>query len=231
MALQLVLYFIRVRVRPPASLSCAYSSPMAARDRMTLYVRCLLAGGWVGCVVWCVCFCCCWGSLSSRRLLLLVAVAADVARPVAQVARLCRLGAIARQMAHLVTVEACLIGHAVHLPALGTAARDVPRLVAVVARRRVRVLVAVLGEVALAVAAVAALRVLLAFARKVTQSVALVALLASASVAVTAGVASATTAAAATTGLRALPGEVPWAAALVAHARTHLDSGSLLFNS
>lgn len=55
MALQLVLYFIRVRVRPPASLSCAYSSPMAARDRMTLYVRCLLAGGVGGmCCVVCV---------------------------------------------------------------------------------------------------------------------------------------------------------------------------------
>jgi len=231
MALQLVLYFIRVRcVRLPAS--CLYSSPMAARDRMTL---CSVSACW-GVVGWdvlcCVCFCCCWGSLSSRRLLLLVAVAADVARSVAQVARLRRLGAVARQMAHLVAVEACLIGHAVHLPALGAAARDVPRLVAVVARRRVRVLVAVLGEVTLAVAAVAALRILLAFARKVTQSVALVALLAPASVAVAAGVASATsTAAATTTGLRTLPGEVPWAAALVAHARTHLDSGSLLFNS
>lgn len=67
----------------------------------------------------------------------------------AHVARLGAVGAVARDVARLVAVVACLIG--VVAPAFGAVAGDVPRLVAVVARRLVRALRALARYVSRAV--------------------------------------------------------------------------------
>lgn len=80
---------------------------------------------------------------------LLLAVARDVARLAAHVARLGAVGAVARDVARLVAVVARLVG--VIAPALGAVPRDVPGLVAVVARRLVGTLRALAGYVSRAV--------------------------------------------------------------------------------
>jgi hypothetical protein len=152
-----------------------------------------------------------------NKLLLLVAIATDVPWLVTQIASLGRFRTVSRQVTNFVAVEARLIGHAIHLSAFGTAARDMARLVAVVARRRIGILMAVFGKVALAIASVAAFGILLAFACKMAQPIALVAFLAAAAVVIATAVA--TTAA---SRLRALAGKVPRTAAFVTNAGTHL---------
>lgn len=67
----------------------------------------------------------------------------------ANVARLGAVGAVARDVARLVAVVAGLVG--VVAPALGAVARDVPRLIAVVAGRLVRTLRALARYVSRAV--------------------------------------------------------------------------------
>lgn len=140
----------------------------------------------------------------------LVAVARDVPRLAAHVARLGAVGAVARDVAGLVAVVARLVGRVA--PALGAVARDVPRLVARVARRLVGALRALARYVPRAVTPVATVGFLLAVAREVSGAVALEALLA---LPVEPGVAGADAA------LRALAGEVPCPVALVARAGTH----------
>jgi len=144
---------------------------------------------------------------------------------VADVASLSVVRAVPGQVAHLVAGVTGLRGDAVDGPPLRAAPRYMPRLIAVVAGRSVRALVALLGEVALAVAPVATFGVLLAVASKVPKPVALVALLAGPAVAVTAGLAAPTST---SSGLGALAGEVSGTIAFVAHTGTHLTSSSNL---
>jgi len=134
---------------------------------------------------------------------------------VADVASLSVFWTVPRQVPHFVAVEAGLIGHAVHRTPLRAAARYMPRLIAVVARRSVRALVTVLSEVALAVATVATLCVLLAVAGEVAQPVAFVAFLAAPAVAISAAVPAAPSTSAA--GLRTFTGEMSWTTAFVAN--------------
>jgi len=134
---------------------------------------------------------------------------------VADVASLSVFWTVPRQVPHFVAVEAGLIGHAVHRTPFGAAPRNMPRLIAVVARRSVRTLVTVLGEVALAIAPIATLSVLLAITSEVAQPVAFVAFLAAPAVAITTAVP--TTAPSSTTRLRTFTGEMSWTTALVAN--------------
>jgi len=143
---------------------------------------------------------------------------------VADVASLSVVRAVPGQVAHLVAGVTGLGGDAVDGPPLRAAPRYMPRLIAVVAGRSVRALVALLGEVALAVAPVATFGVLLAVASEVPKPVALVALLARPAVAVTAGLAAPPSAA----WLGALAGEVSGTIAFVAYTGTHLTSSSNL---
>lgn len=135
-----------------------------------------------------------------------VAVARDVSRLPALVASLGAVGAVARDVAGLIAVVASLGG--VVTPSLGAVPRDVPRLVAVVARRLVRALRALARYVSSAVTSVATVSFLLAVPRKMSDAVALEALLA---LAAEAGVTRTHAA------LRALAGEVPGPVALVTH--------------
>lgn len=139
-----------------------------------------------------------------------VAVARDVARLAAHVARLGAVGAVARDVAGLVARVARLAGAVA--AALRAVARDVARLVAVVARRLVGALRALARYVARPVTSVATVGFLLAVAREVSGAVALEALLA---LPVEPGVAGRHAA------LRALAGEVAGPVTLVAYARTH----------
>lgn len=135
-------------------------------------------------------------------------------RLVAHVAGLGAVGTVAGDVAHLVAVVAGLREPPVVrvVRCLGTGARDVSRLVAVVARRGVGTLVAVFGDVALAVAAVAPVSGLLAVASEVTEPVALEALLAAAAEA------PVSAAAVSASALRTLACEMTGPVAFVAHA-------------
>jgi len=111
-----------------------------------------------------------------RELVTTVAIAAHVTRLVADVADLgLALGTVARYVPGLLAVVAAGVVEA--LIEVGTVAGNVARLVAVVACRLVRH-VAVAGNVTDAVAPVTSLMILLAFASEMAGTVALVALIA-----------------------------------------------------
>lgn len=78
------------------------------------------------------------GALRALVVPFLLAVPGDVAGLAADVAGLGAVGAVARDVPRLVAVVAGLVGAVA--PALGAVPRDVPRLVAVVTRRLVRAL-------------------------------------------------------------------------------------------
>lgn len=130
-------------------------------------------------------------------------------RLAAHVAGLGAVGAVARDVAGLVAVVAGLVGRVA--AALGAVPRDVPRLVARVARGLVRALGALARYVPRAVTSVATVGFFLAVTREVAGAVALEALFA---LTVEPRVARTNAAAA----LRALAGEVPRPVALVAYA-------------
>lgn len=148
-----------------------------------------------------------------RRVLVplgLVAVARDVARLAALVARLGAVRAVARDVPGLVTIVAGLTG--VVTPALRAVSRDVPRLVTVITRRLIRALSAFACYVSCAVTSVATIGLLLAIPCEVTGAVAFEALL---PLAAEARVARSHAA------LRALAGEVPGPIALITYTGTH----------
>lgn len=99
---------------------------------------------------------------------------------VAQITRLRALRAVPGNVSGPLTVVASVVCHAVHASGLGTTPGNMAGFSAVVAGRHIGALHAVLGEVALAVAAVATRRVLLAISGIVANLIAFVALLATA---------------------------------------------------